>query len=251
MVNEGPGLRERKKRATRLALSEAAIRLAARLGFEHVTVEAISEEAGVSARTFFNYFKTREEAFVMADPEAGKRIRRAVREAPAHLSALEVVRETMAAELTQVEEKPELWNLMALVLSRSPELTARFLTTQADEEAALARALADRLRRQESAAHGDIDLYTELLAAVTGTAIRVSVTHWSARTPKVGFLTVFRRVFDQLAAGLGAPAPGPVPDPADRTGGADTPASSPGAGEPSRERPGEPAAGAAPKAARP
>ncbi|WPR53748.1 TetR family transcriptional regulator [Streptomyces sp. S399] len=42
------GLRERKKRATRAALGEAAVRLAAEHGADHVTVEMISEAAGVS-----------------------------------------------------------------------------------------------------------------------------------------------------------------------------------------------------------
>ncbi|EFL37795.1 LOW QUALITY PROTEIN: TetR family transcriptional regulator, partial [Streptomyces griseoflavus Tu4000] len=80
------GLRERKKRATRAALAEAAVRLAAEHGAEKVTVEAISAAAGVSVRTFFNYFDTRDDAFVVIDADAGARIRRSVREAPVSLS---------------------------------------------------------------------------------------------------------------------------------------------------------------------
>ena len=58
------GLRERKKLATATALSDAALELAAEVGVAGVTVEAIAARAGVSVRTFFNYFSAKEEAMV-------------------------------------------------------------------------------------------------------------------------------------------------------------------------------------------
>lgn len=80
----GGGLRERKKRATRAALAEAAVRLAAEHGAEKVTVEAISAAAGVSVRTFFNYFDSRDEAFVVIDADAGARMRTSMDHWSAH-----------------------------------------------------------------------------------------------------------------------------------------------------------------------
>ena len=57
-----PNLRERKKAETWTTLHEAAATLAQQQGLEHATVEAIAQSAGVSARTFFNYFPTKEDA---------------------------------------------------------------------------------------------------------------------------------------------------------------------------------------------
>ncbi|MGK5451226.1 TetR family transcriptional regulator [Streptomyces radiopugnans] len=214
----GSGLRERKKRATRAALTEAAVRLAAEHGAEHVTVEAISEAAGVSPRTFFNYFDSRDDAFVMVDAESGARVRRGVLEAPAGLSPLEALREAMAAELAEIEQRHEVWDLHARVLSASPHLLARSLAAHLADELGLAEALAERLGGPAATAAGAapsttekerrraLDLYPRLLAAVGGTAVRVAVEHWCARQDRIAFTDVFRQVFEHLAAGLPAPS---------------------------------------------
>nr|WP_249667494.1 TetR/AcrR family transcriptional regulator [Cellulomonas fengjieae] len=62
------GLRERKKLARREALIDATHRLVAEHGLDAVTVEAICEEAGVSTRTFFNYFETKDDAVLGHTP---------------------------------------------------------------------------------------------------------------------------------------------------------------------------------------
>lgn len=54
------GRRERKRRETRQALVDAAIRLFARDGFDEVTVVDIAESADVDASTFFRHFRSKE-----------------------------------------------------------------------------------------------------------------------------------------------------------------------------------------------
>ncbi|MEU5507360.1 TetR family transcriptional regulator [Streptomyces fungicidicus] len=212
------GLRERKKRATRAALAEAAVRLAAEHGAEKVTVEAISAAAGVSVRTFFNYFDTRDDAFVVIDADAGARIRRSVREASAALSPLEALRDAMAAELAEAEQQHELWRLHAQVLRASPHLLVRTLGAHLADETGLAEAVAARIRAggpvtaepasassSDEERRGALDLYPRLLAGVASTAVRTSVEHWCARPEEAAFLDVFQEVFALLAAGLPAP----------------------------------------------
>lgn len=235
----GAGLRERKKQATRAALSEAAVRLAAEHGAENVTVEAISNAAGVSPRTFFNYFDSHDDAFVMMDTQIGERIRHAVRDAPAELSPLDAVREAMAAELADVEQRHEVWSLRAKVLQKSPHLLARGLGLHMAEELDLARTIASRLDAGggspgdlgagsgtgasdtgasdgDNCGSADIGLYPRLLAAVAGTAVRVSVEHWYAQSPPVAFPDIFRDVFTHLSAGLSQPPAQTDDGPSDR-----------------------------------
>ncbi|MDQ4112238.1 MAG: TetR/AcrR family transcriptional regulator, partial [Actinomycetota bacterium] len=57
-----PNARERQKRERRLALIEAAQRLVGERGLDDVTVEEISAAAGLSTRTFFNYFDSKDDA---------------------------------------------------------------------------------------------------------------------------------------------------------------------------------------------
>jgi AcrR family transcriptional regulator len=56
-----PGLRERKKQATRLAIRDAGMRLFAERGFAGTTMDQIAEAADVSRATVFAYFPTKEE----------------------------------------------------------------------------------------------------------------------------------------------------------------------------------------------
>src|SRR5690625_4839868 len=58
------GLWETKKAATRAAIIDSAARILFERGTEALTVAAIAEEAGVSPRTFHNYFSSREDALL-------------------------------------------------------------------------------------------------------------------------------------------------------------------------------------------
>ncbi|MFJ4843069.1 TetR/AcrR family transcriptional regulator [Streptomyces sp. NPDC088746] len=207
-TTSGPGLRERKKQATRRAIAEAAVRLAAEHGAENVTVEAISEAAGVSPRTFFNYFPSHDDAFVLVDDEAGERIRESVRRAPAERPPIDVVRDAFVAELDGFEARHELWALQSKVLQRSPHLIHRGLEAHVAEEKALAVAIGEWLDATGGVTEGPpgTAVFPRLLAAVTQTALRVTIEHWCDHSGETVLAEVFQDVFAQLAQGLPRPS---------------------------------------------
>lgn len=57
-------LRDRRRLQTSREIQRAALSLALRHGYDHLTTEMIAAEAGISQRTFFNYFPNKEAAIV-------------------------------------------------------------------------------------------------------------------------------------------------------------------------------------------
>ncbi|HLY85365.1 MAG TPA: TetR family transcriptional regulator [Gaiellaceae bacterium] len=73
------GLRETKKLQTREAIAAAAMGLFVKGGFDHVTVGEIAHEAGVSEKTVFNYFPTKEDIFFDEVPKRLEALSEAIR----------------------------------------------------------------------------------------------------------------------------------------------------------------------------
>jgi len=124
-----PGLRERKKLQTLRRLRAVALRLATERGVEHVTVEDIAAEAEVSTRTFFNYFASKEDALIGADPTSAADLARALADRPADEAPLESLRQLMLIRAaTMAEHVDDVRARMALVI-HCPALQPSYLAT--------------------------------------------------------------------------------------------------------------------------
>jgi AcrR family transcriptional regulator len=66
------GLRERKRRETSERIIEKGLKLFVKNGFEATTLDAIAEAAGISRRTFFYYFRSKE-GILLAAHDSGFR----------------------------------------------------------------------------------------------------------------------------------------------------------------------------------
>lgn len=161
------GLREKKKQATRVALREAALRLALTHGPGNVRVDDIAEAAGVSPRTYNNYFSSREQAIVAAvTAERETRVVAAMAAAPAHARLADALTEAVLEQYAEPRDRDEL-----LLIIASPALRDTFLDTTAAIEHPLATAIGRRL--------GDTGTPTaRVLAASVAAAVRIALQEW-------------------------------------------------------------------------
>ena len=93
-------LREQKKAVTRQSLQQAAAMLTRQQPWDTVTVDDIASAAGVSRRTFFNYFESKEAVLTSASADRSEIVVAAVRDRPADESPWEVLRAGVRASLT-------------------------------------------------------------------------------------------------------------------------------------------------------
>lgn len=163
------GLRERKKQATRKALRDAALRLALERGPGNVRVDDIAEAAGVSPRTYNNYFSSREQAIVAAiTAERETRVAAAVaaRSATARLSDAVV-----AAIVEQYTDPGSHDPRVLLLITTTPALREAFLGTAAGIEHSLAAVIAERTGETGQ-------LAARVLSACIAAAVRVALGQW-------------------------------------------------------------------------
>ncbi|SOD67183.1 transcriptional regulator, TetR family [Streptomyces zhaozhouensis] len=132
-------------------------------------VEDIAEAAGVSPRTYNNYFASREQAIASAvtgDREA--RVAAAVAARPEGARLADAVTEAVVEQYTRDGEREQ--RALLLITSR-PALRDAFLGTTAGIELPLAEVIAARL--------GDGGAHTaRVLAASVAAAVRVALEGW-------------------------------------------------------------------------
>jgi AcrR family transcriptional regulator len=201
------GLREYKKQRTRESLTMATLRLSLERGIENVRVEDIAAEAGVSPRTFNNYFSSKYEAL------AARHIDR-VRQAVAALRA-RPPDEPLWEAIHQASMSP--W-LAAGSTGRSPDADVLAATRAlVNEEGMRGEVLKAVLRAdvefvaavaERTGTDPERDLYPRLVAVTVTSAIQTAVETWLRADPPVPLAPLIDEALRQLAAGLPDPSTG-------------------------------------------
>ena len=200
-TNDSGRMRERKKLATRDALSSAALRLALEHGPQNVRVDDIAEAAGVSPRTYNNYFSSREQAIVVGlAAERGAPVAAALRARPVDEPLEQAV---VGALIEQYSDEGEPDRDTLALITSAPALQAEFL----DTIAAIERPLADAIAARTGAADQG-ELRPEVLAAAVSGAARVAAERWLQPEPDVRFSVMLNEALTWIVPALRAPVPG-------------------------------------------
>jgi AcrR family transcriptional regulator len=205
------GLRERKKADTRRALSDAAVELAFAKGFDSVTREAIAELAGVSLRTFNNYFAGKYEALGYRLAERMRTSIAAFRGRPSDEPLWTSITEALMATIERdmgaldgaehVPDRQELVEIRKLLML--PEIRTAIPRDLHDDWVA---AIAER-----TGTDPERDMYPRLVAAVVRAVGDSAMDAYARSDPPVGYPELLRYGLAAVAAGL--------PEPGRTTGG--------------------------------
>jgi AcrR family transcriptional regulator len=213
------GLRERKKLATRQALSAAALRLAMERGLENVTIEDITAEADVALRTFRNYFASKYEAICALGADRARRIGASLLERPASEPLWQAL---ISAVLQHYEGTDKAYGQETMIALRlilsSPAIRGEYLKINFEMQNALAAAIAERTGIDVEA-----DMYPQIVAGAVTVASQVALRRWYRADPPVPLRPILELALRQLAGACSQPAqPAPAagavaaPAPADR-----------------------------------
>lgn len=196
------GLRERKKQETRIALSWAAVRLTVERGYANVRIEDIAAEAGVSLRTFRNYFAGKAEAIAAREVDRMAAIADELRARPADEPLWVAIRAAIEARYALGvpdggQPPDEHWVTGIRLMMSEPALQGAVGSAYAGITDELAAAVAERT--------GTTGLYPRLVAEVIIAARSVVTAEWLRADPPRSISVLLNEALDLLAAGLPEP----------------------------------------------
>lgn len=192
-----PGLRERKRRETAKRIRDAGLKLFAEKGFDGTTLEEVAAAAGISRRTIFYYFNSKDEILLSLREDADEGIGPAFRAVPAGKRPIEVAREALAS-LAALYRSDEL--LVVDRLMRASE------TIQAGKQAFYMqreKAILSALQERWPEPHRESAL--RLVAMVSVSASRLALEMFHAEAGKRPLVDLMHEAFDTLEGEMSAP----------------------------------------------
>lgn len=203
-MSQSPGLRERKKAQTRVAIQQAVLLLALGRGLDAVTVEEIAAAANISVRTFRNYFGSKEEALVAAWGSEFRAYVEALRDRPAEEPVLDALEHVFGDIASRLGERPGEAEVHADLLWTSTAM-ARYRSVLLDEAV---RMVTDVVAAR-TGTDASRDLYPHLVTAAAISAMVTAYQFSPARGPGGDRQRQLHEAFAMLRAGLrqGTPPP--------------------------------------------
>lgn len=187
---------------TREALEEAALRLVVAQGFDTTTIDEIATAAGVSARTFFRHFDTKEDVLLGNQSERIARLRELLTERPVGEPVLTSLREAILSLATDDERRRDYHLIRARIAAEAPSVRARATERRAEWEDVMAEFVSERI-----GVDPDADLRPRLVAGATVAALRTARDNWIASQGGRHLPELTREALELLDRDFGLPEP--------------------------------------------
>lgn len=188
----GEGLRQRKRRETLQRITDVGICLFIEKGYEATTLDEIASAAGISRRTFFYYFKSKDEILLSLQSGLGEMIVDALRATPQDKRPLEAIREAIL-KVCALMPGDDMLAIDRLMRS-SEAVQARKQASYVQQEKALFAAL--RERWPEPARETGLALVAMLAIG----AVRLSFEAFNQQGGKRPIVELLNEAFDALQA---------------------------------------------------
>ncbi|KOU16873.1 hypothetical protein ADK52_32770 [Streptomyces sp. WM6372] len=120
-----PSLWDRSRQAVVASIFDTAMRLFAEQGYEATTIAQIAKEAGISQRSLFRYFGTKEDIVCGEQEELGELLRATVEAQPAAATPWEALRAGFEALMEAHGDPGQLLEITTLIFD-TPPLRARY-----------------------------------------------------------------------------------------------------------------------------
>ncbi|MEV6491212.1 TetR/AcrR family transcriptional regulator [Actinoplanes sp. NPDC051633] len=149
------GSRQQQKEQTRRRIAATAMQLFAERGFSQVTVAEVADAAGVTEKTVFNHFASKEDLVYAQDQAFETALLDAVTSRPPGISAFDAVRTFLLSTYARFPGEAAVQRratALATLIAASPALRAR----EREILARYATSLRDRLAADSGARPGDL-----------------------------------------------------------------------------------------------
>ncbi|MQA34933.1 TetR/AcrR family transcriptional regulator [Modestobacter roseus] len=188
LVSERRAAKVRPTRVVAERLVSAAMTLFAERGFEAVTVQEIAERAGVTSRTFFRYYPTKETVVVDLFDRSNTRLVELIRTTPADNGVQDMLRDAVGRWFQEYED---FYRATTAITEASPSLQSAVLLRSTTWEEHLADVLRERFPELD-------DDVRWALALLTFGVLRVA--HQKATARNISYEKAAFDVFEALAA---------------------------------------------------
>jgi AcrR family transcriptional regulator len=165
-------LQIRKRQLVRDTIYEAAIELFGKKGFDETTVEEVAQAAGVSRRSFFRYYETKDDLLAQSVVHYGSALTDAIAACPPAIAPLEVVREMVLAGVRHTSAQPLIRQIIEIA-QRSPSARQAYASRLREVEDRVTDAFALRLNSTSPYA-----LKPRLLGNLTIIIMNSAITAW-------------------------------------------------------------------------